>query len=119
MRVSVDEAWKNRDRCRGRGGSVDRREIPRQFVTAAKADDTPAFDSDPSVLYRRCRDGQDPRGLVDDQCPVRRAFFSAALRAAYLTISGGRLVSPSARATASSSIRGTARSRKMGSPRIS
>ena len=32
---------------------------------------------------------------------------------------GGRLVSPSARATASSSMRGTSRSRKIGSPRIS
>ena len=45
-------------------------------------DDAIAIGEHPAVAQRRRGDGQDPGGAVEDHWPVRRAFFSAALRAA-------------------------------------
>jgi hypothetical protein len=45
-------------------------------------DDQAAIDSDPAVPNWRPVDRQHPRRTMDDQWPVSRAFFSAALRAA-------------------------------------
>ena len=86
------------------------------YLAGRATNDVAAISKDPPSAKRSREDRQNPGGAVENQWPVSRAFFSAALRAAYRTISGGRETSPSARATASSSIRGTLRSRKIGSP---
>ena len=134
MRVGVDEAWKDRDvaeidrldRLRRTDCGISfcagvlcpwRAEAVRALAgEGAKIDHATAIGAHPSSADGRPGDRKNPGGAVEDQWPVSRAFFSAALRAAYRLISGGREVSPSARATASSSIRGTSRSRKIGSP---
>ena len=128
MRVGVDEARKDRDITEIDRLDRDiflrtcvqgpwRAEAGRAFAgEGGNTHHATAAGGYPSSPDGRRGNRKNPGGAVEDQWPVSRAFFSAALRAAYRLISGGRDVSPSARATASSSIRGTSRSRKIGSP---
>jgi hypothetical protein len=134
MRVGVDEAGQDRDiaeidrldrRWPNDGGRSFRTGVRRPWRAEAgrtlageggATHHATATGEHPSSAHRGRGNRENPGGTVEDQWPVSRAFFSAALRAAYRSISGGRDVSPSARATASSSIRGTSRSRKIGSP---
>jgi hypothetical protein len=53
------------------------------FADGSSSNHAAAIDFDPPVTHRRRVDGQDPCGAVNagHQCPVRRAFFSVALRA--------------------------------------
>ncbi len=81
MGVRVDEARKNdgvaviddRD-LRARSGG-------RQIALTAGGYQALAAEYPPAT-QRGARDRKDPRGAVENQCPVRRAFFSAALLAA-------------------------------------
>ena len=85
----------------------------------AERDDAAAIDGEPAVARRRLADGQHPGRVVADQWGMTRSRLPAWLLAGYFSSSSGTLVSPSARAVASSSMRGTSRSRKIGSPRMS
>src|SRR5262249_15528882 len=88
----------------------------RRLAFGPTRDDAIAIDRDPAVADRRPGNRNNPGGVIADHC--NRVDLPVRLRGGYKRSSAGTDASPSARAVASSSIRGTSRSRKMGSPRI-
>jgi len=106
--MSVHQPWQDRDVAEIFDGAA---------IVLVDARDQIAVDGDDTADDRRTRDRDHPRCAIADHTEGRReglryvrlrSFFSAALRAAYWLSSPGRDVSPSARAVASSSTRGTA-----------
>ena len=101
MGVSVDEPWQDRP---GLSSPVRSLAVPPQMrhirggvgwqlvLWTAKRDDPPFVNRYPAIAPWRRRDGQNPRGAMDNQwlgrrspsggAPVSRAFFSVALLAA-------------------------------------
>ena len=101
MGVGVDEARQDRpglsSRVRGFAVVPQKRHIRggvsgRLVLGTAKRDDPAFVNRYPAIAQRRRRDGQNPRGAMDDQwpgrrspsggAPVSRAFFSVVLLAA-------------------------------------
>ena len=117
MCVGVDEP--GQDHGLAKVGDFDRRAVTEGGRVAVPARDDAALAGEhPAAPQRAGGDRQHPGGRLQDQGPVRRAFFSGSALAALPAISGGREVSPSARATASASIAGRSAlgRRKNGSP---
>jgi len=65
MGMSVDE--RRHDGNRLRSGRRRRNRASGWRMTSAAVDDSPGFDSDPAIADRRSRDGQHPRGAMEDQ----------------------------------------------------
>ena len=82
MRVSVDEAWQ--DRGVAQINRLDREGVDdgQRCLAAPERPNAPAVNEDPPIAHGGRRNRKEPRSAVDDQWPVSRAFFSAALRAA-------------------------------------
>src|SRR5438874_2226644 len=99
------------------------------WTRVAERDDAAPFGQDPAVPDGRLGDWKHPRGSVlrhsglqtahDPQSAMPLCCFPDRLLAGYRLSSSGTLVSPSSRAVARLSMRGTSRSRKIGSPSTS